>query len=82
MSHFVYVLYSEGHNRFYIGESNNVPVRFFQHNAGYESSTAPYCPWTLKCKIEKETRGAAKILERKLKNLNHEKLRKFISKYG
>ena len=82
MSHFVYVLYSEGHDRFYIGESNNVPVRFSQHNAGYVMSTAPYCPWTLKCKIEKETRGTAKILERKLKNLNHEKLRKFISKYG
>ena len=32
--------------------------------------------------IEKETRGQAMLLEKKLKNLNHEKVRKFIARYG
>ena len=81
MSYFVYVLYSEGYDRFYIGQSDDVDVRLIQHNSGFEPSTAPYRPWTLRCTIEKESRGTAMVLERKLKNLNHIKLRKFIDKY-
>ncbi len=82
MPYFVYILYSESHDRFYIGQTHNVDHRLLQHNSKFESSTAPYCPWRLMCVIEKETRGQAMLLEKKLKNLNHEKLKKFIAKYG
>ena len=82
MSYFVYVLYSQGHDRLYIGQTNDLDARIRQHNSGFEKSTAPYRPWILICKIEKETRGEALILERKLKNLNHEKLKRFIAKYS
>lgn len=79
---FVYILYSEKGNRYYIGQTNDVEARLHRHNSGYEKSTSPYVPWKLLCKIEKPNRSEAMILERKLKNLNTEDLRKFILKYG
>lgn len=79
---FVYILYSEKGNRYYIGQTSDVEARLHRHNSGYEKSTLPYMPWKLLCKIEKPNRSEAMILERKLKNLNTEDLRKFILKYG
>ncbi|MFN4286081.1 MAG: GIY-YIG nuclease family protein [Lacibacter sp.] len=82
MPFFVYILYSSGHDRYYIGQTENPASRLERHNEGYEFATAPYVPWKLVCCIEKETRGEAMILERKLKNLNRLKLERFIAKYG
>ncbi|HEX4956664.1 MAG TPA: GIY-YIG nuclease family protein [Lacibacter sp.] len=78
---FVYILYSEKFDRFYIGQTENIADRLERHNNGYEKATRPYTPWILKCVIKKSTRGEALILERKLKNLNREKLQLFIMKY-
>ncbi len=52
-----------------------------RHNAGYEKYTASGCPWELVWSTEKSTRSEALLLERKLKNLNSERLRAFIEKY-
>ncbi|NCU05606.1 MAG: GIY-YIG nuclease family protein [Chitinophagaceae bacterium] len=82
MAYFVYVIYSEQYDRFYIGQTQSVEDRLQRHNHGYEHATAPYVPWGLKCSIKKETRAEAMKLERKLKNLNREKLLAFISKYA
>jgi putative endonuclease len=79
---FVYILHSESGNRFYIGQTDNLGERLSRHNSGYEHSTKPYIPWKLICSIEKSTRGDAMILEKKLKNLNSEDLKKFILKYS
>ncbi len=78
----VYILYSLGHNRYYIGQTANMKERLKRHNNGYEFSTKPYAPWQLVCFILKNSRGEALILERKLKNLNTVDLKKFIDKYG
>jgi putative endonuclease len=82
MVFFVYIIYSEAHDKFYIGQTNDIEDRIRRHNNGSEKFTSPYLPWLLKCVIEKSTRGDAMILESKLKNLNRQKLLKFISKYG
>jgi putative endonuclease len=79
--YFVYILYSESHNRFYIGQTNDLSNRIFRHNSGFEKSTAPYKPWTLVGSIEKPSRSEAMILEKKLKNLNSKDLNAFINKY-
>jgi putative endonuclease len=79
---FVYILYSESGNRFYIGQTNNLTERLSRHNSGYEHSTKPYIPWRLVCFVEKSNRGEGVILEKKLKNLNSEDLKKFILKYS
>ena len=79
--YFVYILYSETGNRYYIGQTNNIEDRLIRHNNGYEKSTAPYKPWKLVLMLEKETRSEALILEKKIKNLNTKDLLKFIEKY-
>ena len=82
MSYFVYILYSEKYDRYYIGQTQETLLRLRRHNKGLEKATAPYIPWEIKCAIKKLTRGEAMILEKKLKNLNRQKLLKFIAKYG
>ncbi|MGB4819396.1 MAG: GIY-YIG nuclease family protein [Saprospiraceae bacterium] len=81
MSYYVYVLYSETFDRYYIGSTQSVSERISRHNAGVETYTKKYIPWELKISLEKMTRSEAYQLELKLKNLNREKLIKFIKKY-
>ncbi len=78
---YTYILYSKQFNRFYIGQSQNIDERLAFHNAGHVKSTKPFLPWEMIGFIEKESRSEATILERKLKNLNTEDLKKFILKY-
>jgi putative endonuclease len=82
MTFYVYILYSESYDRYYIGQTKDVNDRLRRHNNGFEKFTAPYKPWMLKCIIEKATRSDATIPEKKLKNLNKEKLKRFIAKYS
>jgi putative endonuclease len=82
MKYAVYILYSEVSDRFYIGQTSNVESRLERHNKGYEKATSPYIPWVLKCVIEKESRSEAMILERKIKNMNRDKLLVFIENNG
>ena len=77
----VYILFSNSHSRYYIGQTNNIENRLNFHNSGLNFSTKPYKPWTLVLVISKPSRSEAVILEKKLKNLNSEDLRKFILKY-
>ncbi|MGZ8554622.1 MAG: GIY-YIG nuclease family protein [Chitinophagaceae bacterium] len=82
MAFFVYTIYSESYDRFYIGQTQEFNTRLQRHNSGLEKFTSPYLPWTAMCIIEKTTRSAAMLPERKLKNLNRVKLTRFIAKYG
>jgi putative endonuclease len=82
MAFFVYILHSIGSDRFYIGQTKDVNARVERHNLGYEKSTAPFRPWRLILYLEKDTRGEALVLERKLKNLSKSRLISFIEKYG
>jgi putative endonuclease len=82
MKFYNYILYSKSHNQYYIGQTNNIEQRLHQHNNGYEKSTSPYRPYEMVWYKEQESRSAAIVLERKLKNLNREKLGAFIKKYG
>jgi putative endonuclease len=79
--YFVYILFSNSHARFYIGQTNNLNQRIKKHNSGLVKSTKPFYPWTLIGFLVKNTRNEAVVLEKKLKNLNSEDLRKFIFKY-
>ncbi len=81
MAFFVYILQSVKLGRYYIGQTQNIEQRLERHNSCRELSTAPYAPWEVKCIIKKDTRIEAMILERKLKNLNRERILIFIEKY-
>ena len=79
--YFVYIIYSNSHNKYYVGQTNNFDMRIARHNSGTERYTSAYKPWEKVLVIEKSTRSEAVILERKLKNLNRERLLQFIEKY-
>lgn len=45
--YFVYILWSDSLNRFYIGQCNDMQRRLEEHNAGHNLSTKAGIPWTL-----------------------------------
>ena len=47
MPHFVYILYSESRNKYYIGSSDNPKERLIRHNAGATQSTKTGRPWKI-----------------------------------
>ncbi|MBL7740028.1 MAG: GIY-YIG nuclease family protein [Chitinophagaceae bacterium] len=82
MCFFVYVLYSEAFDKFYVGQTNDIENRLARHNSGSVQATQPYRPWVLKWYVEKDSRAEAMKLEKKLKNLSKQKLIAFIQKYS
>ncbi len=79
--YYVYILYSENHDKYYIGQTNDVKARLERYNNGLENFTSKYIPWILVGFITKTTRAEAVVLEKKLKNLSRERLLIFIAKY-
>jgi len=82
MKYFVYILFSDSLQKFYIGQTQNLTDRVIRHNKGYEKYTSKGTPWTLVWYTSKESRSDAIILERKLKNLKQLRLVKLMRKYS
>ena len=82
MPYTVYILFSESHNRHYIGQTMDLNSRIQRHNAGHEKATAPYRPWVILWTTVKDNRAEAMTLEKKLKNLSTKRLIQFITKYA
>lgn len=78
---YIYINYSEKFDKFYIGQTSDFDSRLKLHNLGLVASTKPYLPWTNKLLLVKSNRSEAIILEKKLKNLNRQRLLAFIEKY-
>ncbi len=47
--HYIYILKSNKHNRYYIGCTSDLERRVRQHNRGNNRSTRPGIPWRLVC---------------------------------
>ena len=78
---YVYILFSESANRYYIGQTNNFNYRLKRHNQGYVSSTKPNRPWVMRFSLEVPTRKDAMKVEKYLKNLkSHKRLEEWIRK--
>ena len=67
MSYFVYVLFSESANKYYIGHTQDVDARLFEHNSGQGNFTSKYAPWRLVWSKSMNSRGEAMKLENKIK---------------
>ncbi|MBS1653452.1 MAG: GIY-YIG nuclease family protein [Bacteroidetes bacterium] len=67
--HFVYIIYSPSHNRFYTGETVNPHERVVQHNSGFYSgsSTSFTQDWELKLVLSVPDRAAGLKVERYIK---------------
>jgi putative endonuclease len=75
---YTYILYSLLHDRFYIGQTNNLDHRIQRHNNGQVLSTKPYRPWKIVYSKEFNTRADAMREEKKLKSFKN---RKFLEQY-
>lgn len=66
--HYVYVLYSRKHDRYYIGESSDLKRRLSEHNSGQSFSTKPYTPWEVVYYEAYPSKQSAVDREKKLKH--------------
>ena len=64
---FVYILFSDLKQQYYVGISNNVEDRIKRHNAGESLSTKNGKPWRLVRLIECINKSEASKLELKIK---------------
>ena len=63
----VYILFSEKTTKYYTGKTTNFERRFFQHNAGFNTSTKSGTPWVTIWKSEFLEDTEASVLETKIK---------------
>jgi putative endonuclease len=76
MSAYLYILYSEKTDRYYVGSADDVEARLKHHNAGSTPSTKAGAPlWELKYTEEYPTRSDARKREYAIKR---KKSRKYI----
>ena len=77
MSHFVYILYSEKLDKYYVGSSHDPEMRLHYHNLCRKGWTKPGIPWKLVFKKEYEDKKTAMERERYIKR---QKDRKYIER--
>ncbi len=66
--HHLYIIYSEGFDKYYVGISKDAYTRLKYHNAGEKNTyTRKYRPWELVALFEADTQGAAVKAERLIK---------------
>ena len=72
---FIYILYSEYFDRYYVGSCSDLNARLHHHNSKGVPSTKPYVPWKLTYVETFENRAAATKREKEIKA---KKSRKYI----
>ncbi|MGD9899613.1 MAG: GIY-YIG nuclease family protein [Calditrichaceae bacterium] len=64
---YVYILYSESINRYYVGSTSNLVWRLERHNLGWGKYTKNGIPWILVYSEQFETKSLASKREREIK---------------
>jgi len=64
---YVYILHSQGLQRYYVGSTQAVHKRLQEHNSGKSASTRAGVPWELVHTESFTTRSEAVLRERKIK---------------
>ena len=59
MSYYVYILWSESIQRYYVGHTRDIEQRLMRHNRGDNSYTKKGMPWELKWCTEKGSKPEA-----------------------
>jgi len=72
---FVYIIYSEKLNKYYVGACIDLDRRLYEHNIGHSKFTVTGIPWLLKYKEEHDSLHEAKRRELYIKKM---KSRKYI----
>ena len=69
MEYFVYILYSESTDRYYVGQTQNLEERLERHNTGRNKSTKSGIPWMIVHFEVLPDRSTALAREKYIKNL-------------
>jgi putative endonuclease len=67
MSFYVYILYSQSKDKYYIGFTHDISTRLFKHNAGATPSTRPGIPWEMVYSETLHNKHDAILREREIK---------------
>jgi putative endonuclease len=78
MNYFLYILYSSSLDKYYIGTTNNIERRIYEHNLGRGKYTSKGIPWEIKFTRFFNSKDDAVKEERRLKKC---KSRKYIESY-
>lgn len=70
---FVYYLYSASRNCYYLGQTDSIDFRLWEHNTGQEKFTNQGAPWKLVGYIICSSRSEAIRLETRLKGAKNKK---------
>ncbi|GMQ34583.1 hypothetical protein Ataiwa_28560 [Algoriphagus taiwanensis] len=73
MAYWVYILYSERLDKYYVGQTSDLVKRVERHNEGKGGFTRTGLPWGLIYSTLCNSRGEAMVLEKKIKNLGAKK---------
>ena len=68
MDYFIYIIYSESFDRYYVGLSKDIDSRLKTHNSGKVKSTKAFKPWILVHTEQFETRIEARKREKYFKS--------------
>jgi putative endonuclease len=77
--HTVYIIFSASADRYFVGQTKNLPITLWQHNAKTNPATADGKPWEVKFTRQFDTRNEALSLEMKLRNKNRAHIEELIS---
>lgn len=67
MSFYVYIIFSNSLQKYYVGSTKDVTKRIAQHNSGKGNFTSKGVPWILVQSIAVESRSEAMGLEKRIK---------------
>ncbi|MFB6320239.1 GIY-YIG nuclease family protein [Saccharicrinis sp. FJH54] len=83
MLYYVYILYSEESDSFYIGQTQDIPHRIHEHNTHiYKGSeTRKAGDWKLYYSIECESRTQAIMIEKHIKRMKSRKYIENLARY-
>ncbi|GAB2566549.1 GIY-YIG nuclease family protein [Spirosoma areae] len=70
--HTVYIIYSPSTDQYFIGQTKDLKITLWQHNAKTNPSTANGKPWEVKFTQQFATRNEALSLEMRLKKKTRE----------
>ena len=65
---YVYILFSEKLNKYYVGACTNLERRLYEHNIGHSKYTSTGTPWIVKYTEEYSSLADAKRREKEIKN--------------
>ena len=77
--HTVYIIYSPSADRYFVGQTKNLPITLWQHNAKTHPATADGKPWEVKFTQPFDTRNEALSLEMRLRNKDRAHLEELIT---